>query len=180
MVLVGGRSSEWRYETVIHGSSQRKLVYLVVSSGVVRQFLLKKLTKRSVLSLQVKHQHLQLDALLSQILFRDTRSSKTPDGLQCVMLRSVKNNNKCGFMLPSDLAEPGPHGWPPDDTREHFTHRVDISRITSLSWIYNYSYFLNLFIICSMNSPHPSISHKLLSDSHSPTSEQSFQPVRKR
>lgn len=52
-----------------------QLIYLVVSSGVVGQFLLKELTKCSVLSLQVKHQHLQLDALLSQILFSDTRST---------------------------------------------------------------------------------------------------------
>jgi len=46
---------------------------------VVGQFLLKELTKRSVLPLQVKHQHLQLDALLSQVLFRDTRSSEATD-----------------------------------------------------------------------------------------------------
>lgn len=53
----------------LNDDGQVESVYLVVSGGMVGQFLLKELTKRSVLSLQVKHQHLQLDALLSQILF---------------------------------------------------------------------------------------------------------------
>lgn len=52
--------------------------YLVVSRRLVGQFLLKELTERSVLPLQVKHQHLQLDALLPQILMGH-RDSVKPD-----------------------------------------------------------------------------------------------------
>lgn len=44
-----------------------------MSGRLVGQFLLEKFAKRSVLSLQVKHQHLQLDALLPQILSNHSR-----------------------------------------------------------------------------------------------------------
>lgn len=44
------------------------LSYLQVSSGLVGQLLLEQLTEGPVLPLQVKHQHLQLDALLPQVL----------------------------------------------------------------------------------------------------------------
>lgn len=50
--------------------------YLGVSSGLVGQFLLEKLTESSVLSLKVKHQHLQLDALLPQILFTQSETTE--------------------------------------------------------------------------------------------------------
>lgn len=53
--------------------------YLVVGSGVVGQLLLKELAERSVLSLQIKHQHFQLDALLSQILLRNTPHNSEPN-----------------------------------------------------------------------------------------------------
>lgn len=52
---------------------------------MVGQFVLKELAKRSVLSLQVEHQHLELDALLPQVLATDRRSSETT---QRVGLRS--------------------------------------------------------------------------------------------
>lgn len=54
------------------GAGWRGRGHLVVSGGVVGQLLLEQLTQGPVLPLQVEHQHLQLDALLSQVLLRDT------------------------------------------------------------------------------------------------------------
>lgn len=76
-------------------AEEAELVYLVVSSGLVGQFLLEKLTKCSVLPLQIEHQHLQLDALLPQILFGHTHTQREDKSLQTSACDASNNPNRC-------------------------------------------------------------------------------------
>lgn len=140
------------------------LSYLVVSGRMVGQLLLEELTERPVLSLQVKHQHLQLDALLPQIL--QSRITVT------FCLQLIQGSEGRGLDLRQTEV------WHYLLIKQSLDHMIGhlFTKEKIITELRSGAAFSER-LIPNMHSPRLSNVHKLPSGSHSPTSERSSPPA---